>query len=75
MFADEKGYLVTQMVYEDVSNNDEVPIPSSSSEDLKKSTSKEPDGDKTKSKIKTLSKKVVSSSGTQKSMMSFFNKK
>jgi hypothetical protein len=74
MFSDEKGYLVTEMVWEDCSDSELV-----SNEGPLKHEDVKPKNNGSKSvaaPVKLASKPVATKEpGSQKSMMSFFGKK
>jgi hypothetical protein len=82
VFADEKGYLVTEMVYEEVSENE--PETSAVSSTLPRSSSSSstknengPQKDNVKETKKKANPKQASTApkGQQRSMMSYFTKK
>jgi len=76
MFADEKGYLVTEMVWEEVTD-DEAETPSKTTTTAAAATAKSSATQKAKDeKPKVASKKTPAPAASgvgQKSMMSFFS--
>lgn len=78
VFADSKGYLVTEMVYEEVTDNEEEPsetAPSLNKENKENKEAVKPKSEKSAPVKSTAKKDTKASSGFQKSMMSFFTKK
>ena len=85
VFADEKGYLVTEMVWEDVTDDEGEPSASSSSSntanEVPKAGKTPSAGVQTAGNVKkpaapsAPSKKTAAPAVGQKSMMSFFTKK
>ena len=84
MFSDEKGYLVTEMVWEDCSDGELVPNePPTKHEDTRSkgpvmsSTNSGSGSKSTAAPAKSSSKSSAAAKepGNQKSMMSFFGKK
>jgi hypothetical protein len=75
MFADEKGYLVTEMVMEEVSDDE---ADEAASQSLKRQQSHPKPAPAPAKKAKSAPAKkggATKSTGQQKSMMSFFSKK
>ena len=89
MFADEKGYLVTSMVWEEVTDDESetaLPLspkrPKAASDETNKengstdqSASNRPAEKKAPAAAKTKKAAEANKGGQQKSMMSFFSKK
>lgn len=74
MFEDEKGYLVTEMVWEEVSEDDEPEPKVHKAVEVKAKAPAEQSG-KEEKKTKSAKAKAApeaSKGGAQKSMMSFF---
>ena len=74
MFADEKGYLVTEMVMEEVSD-DEAEEPATTLKRAQTHPKPAPAPAKKPKPTPAPAKKGAKSTGQQKSMMSFFGKK